>query len=395
MPHRARTDWLSLGSVLALLVFGLLMVWSATQYTPPPRSEVPEALRAEEDQQPRLTAGSGLFFRQVGWAVLGVALLLGLERLDYRRLNSSRWAYALPAVSLALLAVVFLADPKHHRFLRVGPVGVQPSELAKPALVVFLAYFVTQGGNGLKDSRKLAQAAVTVGLMSGAVMIGDLGTAVVMLAATGVVFLVAGLQWRYFKIAGWVAAVFLLGAIAMQPYRLVRLISFLDPELKIAERVGLRPILERQLEKTKASRDPRYQLEQSLVAVGSGGAFGVGPTKGAQKLGYLPEAHNDFIFAVVGEELGFAGCFTLVVLFLLILWRGLRLARSALEDFGKYLALGATTMIVFQAFLNMSVVLGLLPTKGIPLPMISYGGSSLVSTLALFGMLLSVSERSR
>ncbi len=395
MATRDRTDRWLLISILVLLVFGLLMVWSATQYTPPPKSEIPAVLNPDQSQQTLLNIRSTRFLKQVLWAAFALALMVFLQRRDYRRLNNPQWAYGAMAVSLALLAVVFLADPKNHRFLRVGPLGVQPSELAKPALVLFLAYFVTSGTKTLKDSHKLTQAALTVGLMSGAVMIADLGTAVVLLAATAAVLLVAGLERRYLLMAGGVAAVFLLAAIPMHPYRVVRIVAHLDPELKLVTWLGLREVVERQLAKSKSSQDPRYQLKQSLIALGSGGAFGVGLTKGQQKLGYLPEAHNDFIFAVVGEELGFAGCCGLLLLFLLILWRGLRLARSALDDFGKYLALGATTIIVSQAFVNMTVAVGLAPTKGMPLPLISYGGSSLLSTLIMFGMLLSVSERSR
>ncbi len=393
MVRRERTDWYLLGSILALLVFGLLMVWSATQYSPPPKSEIPAVLAPDRTDHLLLNYRSPRFLKQLGAAVFALALMLALQRRDYRKLNSAQWAYGVTALSLALLVVVFLADPKDHRFLRLGPLGLQPSELAKPALALFLAYFAAPGVKTLRDSRKLTQAAVTVGLMSGAVMLADLGTAAVLLAGTTVVFLAAGLERRYFRIAIWFAAVSLVIAIPIHPYRLVRVVAYADPELKLVTWLGLREVVQQQLEKSKASQDPRYQLRQSLLALGSGGAFGVGLTKGQQKLGYLPEAHNDFIFAVVGEELGFAGCCGLLILFLLILWRGLRLARSALDEFGRYLALGTTTMIVFQALLNMSVAVGLLPTKGMPLPMISDGGSSLVGTLIMFGILLSVSER--
>lgn len=392
MPARVRTDRWLLASALALLVFGLLMVWSASQYQPPKRSEL-SALDPHGLRLPVIIPDSERAQRQLLCALFGVAALLLLQRVDYRKWNHPAWAYGLTALSLTLLLAAIAGDSDTHRALKIGPVSLQPSEFAKPALAVFLAYFVSQSAANLSDKRKLAQAALTIGLMTGLVLIGDFGTAFVMLSVTALVFLVAGLEWRYFRLAGAVATVFLLLAIVLYPYRFVRVVAFADPELKLLSRLGLKEAAERHLAKSKTARDPRYQLEQSLIALGSGGAFGLGPMKSRQKLGFLPEAHNDFIFAIVGEELGFAGCFGLLLSFVVVLWRGIRLARRALDEFGRYLALAATALLVFQAFLNISVTVGLLPTKGIPLPMISSGGSSLIASLLLFGLLLSVSER--
>jgi len=389
-PRPAGDLWL-LAGVLVLLVFGLLMVWSTTQYVPP-KPVIAEAADNAE-QSPAVSPAGSRILKQLAWALIGVALMLIFKRVDYRRLNHPAWALGGMALSLALLGLVYFVDGDRHRFLRAGPVGLQPSELAKPALVVFLAYFLTERAKVLNDSRVLAPAAMTVGLMAGAVMVADVGTAVVLVATTAALFLVAGLERRYFALAGAVTAVFLVIAILSEPYRLARVLAYLDPQLKIVAWLGVRDIVEPYLAKSKGARDPTYHAKQSLVAVGSGGLLGRGPMKGEHKLGYLPEAHNDFIYAVVGEELGLVGSSLLLALFVIILWRGMRLARSALDDFGRYLALGVTTLIVFQAFMNMSVVLGLAPTKGIPLPMISYGGSSLACTLILFGMLLSVSDR--
>jgi cell division protein FtsW len=148
------------------------------------------------------------------------------------------------------------------------------------------------------------------------------------------------------------------------------------------------------VQRSTAHRDPDYHLRQSLIAVGSGGPLGLGPSQGKQKLYYLPEAHTDFIYAVIGEELGLWGPMLVMLAFLVILWRGLRLYFLTPDDFGRYLALGITTVVVAQAFINMSVVLGMVPTKGIPLPMISYGGSSLLSTLASVGILQSIGDHS-
>lgn len=392
MWSRPRVDLWLLFTVLALLVLGLLMVWSATQYVPPPKSAVAAGASATAASPAISPAGSRLF-KQVVWALIGVGLMLLCKRVDYRRLNHPAWAFGGTALTLALLGLVYLVDTDRHRFLRAGPIGLQPSELAKPALAIFLAYFLTERAKALNDSRVLAPAAMTVGLMAGAVMVADVGTAVVLVAATAAAFLVAGLERRYFAIAGTVTTLALLVAIVSEPYRLARVLAYVDPELKIVTRLGLRDVVEPYLAEFKSTRDPGYHARQSVIAVGSGGLFGLGLMKGEHKLGYLPEAHNDFIYAVVGEELGLAGCTLLLALFVIVLLRGMRLARSALDEFGRYLALTVTTLIVFQAFMNMSVVLDLAPTKGIPLPMISYGGSSLASTLMLFGMLLSVSDR--
>lgn len=392
MWSRSSGDLWLLGSVLALLVFGLVMVWSATQYVPPPKSAIAAGAMGVA-ASPAISPAGSRILKQVVWALIGVGLMLVFKRVDYRRLNHPAWAFGGTALTLALLGLVYFVDSSRHRFLRAGPVGLQPSELAKPALAIFLAYFLTERAKVLNDSRVLAPAAMTVGLMVGAVMVADIGTAVVLVAATAAVFLVAGLERRYFGMAAAVTAVFLVVAILSEPYRLARVLAYVDPELKKVARLGLREVVQPYLAKSKGARDPNYHAKQSVVAVGSGGLFGLGLMKGEHKLGYLPEAHNDFIYAVVGEELGLAGSTLLLALFVIILWRGMRLARSALDEFGRFLALGITTLIVFQAFMNMSVVLGMAPTKGIPLPMISYGGSSLASTLMLFGMLLSVSDR--
>ena len=181
--------------------------------------------------------------------------------------------------------------------------------------------------------------------------------------------------------------------IALSPYRLARVVKFFDPQFKIVSKFDPRGTVRAQMEKTLATRDTNYQLEQSQIAVGAGGPFGVGPGNSRQKLQYLPKAHTDFIYAVVGEELGLFGTVGLLACFGLIFWRGMRATVRMRDDFGRYLALGATVVIVVQGLINISVVLGMMPTKGIPLPMISYGGSSLLSSLTLLGILMNVSEQ--
>jgi cell division protein FtsW len=208
------------------------------------------------------------------------------------------------------------------------------------------------------------------------------------------VFYVAGLQRKFVVIALVTGLVFSIGFVASKPYRMARIIGFFDPQYKLISMIDRQERIKKYVSESMTTRDPGYQVRQSKIAVGSGGFVGLGLMQGKQKILYLPEAHTDFIYAVVGEELGLFGCTAVLAGFLVILWRGLQLCWMAPDDFGRYLALGVTSSIVIQALINMSVVLGMGPTKGIPLPMISAGGSSLMSTLMCLGMLLSVSERS-
>jgi cell division protein FtsW len=190
-----------------------------------------------------------------------------------------------------------------------------------------------------------------------------------------------------------VALVGLFVFIALSPYRLARVVRFFDPQFKIVEKFDSKGKIKTQMEKSLATRDTNYQALQAKIALGAGGPTGLGLMNGKQKLLYLPEAHTDFIYAVVGEELGMIGAVGLLIGFGIIFWRGLRAAwLMEGDDFGRYLALGITVVVVVQGLINMSVVLGMMPTKGIPLPMISYGGSSLLSTLVLLGILMNVSE---
>jgi|YNPMSStandDraft_1061717.scaffolds.fasta_scaffold00062_25 cell division protein FtsW len=403
MHPGVRTDWCLVGGVLALLVAGLLMVWSATQYVPPKNTDlvtpetplvVPPGDAAGEGPAPVVTDVSPRAIKQAMWAVVGLLLLMFFRARDYRGLNHPAWAFGGTGLALGLLALAYVIGERH-RFLRWGPVGIQPSELAKPALVIFLAYFIAQRARILNDSRTLAPAAATLGLLTGAVMIADLGTAFVMIVTAGAVFVAAGLEWRHVRTAAAVGVLCTLPAMLVPDYRRARVEAFLY-ELGVPQALGLAaksPAAETGSQ-AKPRRDASYHQKQSLLALGSGGWRGVGWFKGRQKLGYLPEADNDFIFAVVGEELGLVGCGTLMLMFLLIWWRGLQIARRAPDDFGRSLALGAAFIVIFQAMVHISVVVKLAPAKGLPLPMISYGGSSLVATMILFGMLLSIRERS-
>ena len=380
MAQRLKTDWILFGAVVAMASFGLLMIYSAS------------SVNAEMDQ--RFHSSWHFLIRQLGWAVAAVAVMMTLKKTHYRKLQNPAVAFGALGIASLLLILVYFLDPAHHRWLRLGgPFGVQPSELAKPALVIFVAFFVTWRARAINNARyTLIPAAVVVGGVIFAVVVPDLGTAAVLAAAALVVFFVAGLEWRYCFIVAGIALVGLIVSIFVEPYRLGRVVKWVDPDLKIISKIDRKGWIKARIEKTLRARDTNYQADQSKVAVGAGGVFGLGLMNGRQKLLFLPEAHTDFIYAVVGEELGLFGTVALAMGFGVIFWRGLRAAWRTRDDFGRYLALGATVVVVVQALINMSVVLGLAPTKGIPLPMISYGGSSLLSTLALMGILMNVSE---
>ena len=209
---------------------------------------------------------------------------------------------------------------------------------------------------------------------------------------TVMVMFIAGLDLRYLWAAAALGIFLAIGFTVMQPYRLSRVIDFLDPEHDVLAKVDPEGHILHYAKKTTSTSDPGYQQRQAKIAIGSGGAFGVGLMQGRQKMLYLPEAHTDFIYGVIGEETGFLGCTALLAGFVVVLWRGIRLYWHATDDFGRYLSLTVTLFVFVQALINISVVLHLAPNKGIPLPLISYGGSSLLSTLILLGMLLSVSE---
>ncbi|MCC6262773.1 MAG: FtsW/RodA/SpoVE family cell cycle protein [Bryobacterales bacterium] len=376
--NRAREmDWILFGSVVALLAFGFVICYSA--------GSVVGGLR-----------GRGEWYyigRQATFALAGVPLLLFLSRMDFRLLNRPAWAFLLMGgITIAVFAGILL-DPSANRWIRLGSIQAQPSEFAKPALIVFCAYFIAKRMKAINDRHTVLPASIAVGILGGAVIVGDLGTAVVLVTTAVLLFLVAGLKWRYIVIAVALAGCFLVAAIALKPYRLFRVIGFVDPNLKIIRTLHPEWAENYEAQNRMKGRDATYQVKQSVVAVGAGGLAGAGLMEGKQKLLYLPEAHTDFIFAVIGEELGFVGTMFTLGLFLVITWRGIRIFLRTDDLFGKYLALGVTVLIIFQALMNISVVLGIAPTKGIPLPMVSYGGSSLLSSMICFGLLLSVSER--
>ena len=355
MPLMLRFDRVLVWTILSMVFFGLLMVYSATA-----SFEI---------------SGSVYFVKQLIAAAIGFALMYGLMFVNYRSLQDPRVVFVVVAVAvlLLLLAAGMGTGANTRRFLRLGPLSLQPSELAKPAIILFLAYHLARNRGKMHLPQTLVAPLLVVALLAGLVFSGrDFGTMACLLLLAGTLIWLAGVPLRWLATAALATLPLLFVFVRMEPYRVKRLMVFLNPE---ADPLG-----------------GGFQIIQSKIAVGSGGILGQGWMAGKQKMDFLPEAHTDFVFAMVGEELGLIGAALLVAGFLVILWRGLRAASNAPDLFGFYLAAGITMMIVSQAMLNMGVVLALLPTKGMPLPFVSYGGSSLWTTLAASGVLLSVSR---
>jgi cell division protein FtsW len=360
MAKKLSSDRTLFTVAVALLGFGLVMVWSASS-----------ALAQERH-------GSAYFFliKQAAWAVIGLMALVAALRLDYRKLRAPAVVYPVVIVATLLLIVVLFLKPVNdtHRWIRLGALSFQPAELAKLAVILYLAYHIERRGERVNDFlSSLFPALLLLGWFAFLVYIQpDLGTAATIVLTAGVMLFLAGVRLRYFAALALPGSVFLYQAIMTVAYRRDRIEVFLNPWAD--------------------ARGAGYQIIQSLIAVGTGGLTGVGLMEGRQKLFYLPYPYSDFIFAVIGEELGLLGALLVVLGFVLLLWRGLRAAWKAPDTFGMFLAAGVTLAIVIQAFINISVVLGLLPTKGIPLPFISAGGSSLVFTLFGVGLVLNVSQ---
>ena len=376
MALRLKTDWILFTTVVLLVFFGAVMIYSAS------------SVKAEQK------FGSSYYYigRQMFFLVIGLVVMMILKHTSYRKLQHAGIAFAVLGLVVMLLVGVYFADPQYHRWIRMGFVGLQPSEFAKPGLTLFLAYFIALRSRAINSRYTLLPAAVAVGLITVAVVVADLGTAVVLYLTAVVMFFVAGMDRRYIMITVGIALLGALCAVIAKPYRLARVVQYFDPQYKLVDKIDPGGRIKVYLKRSLVAKDTGYQGEQSKIAVGSGGIQGLGLMEGKQKLLYLPEPHTDFIYAVVGEEFGLIGATLVLIGFLVIFWRGIRAAVLVPDEFGRYLALGITVALGIQALMNMSVVLGMGPTKGIPLPMISYGGTSLLSTLASIGVLLNVSE---
>ena len=363
MAKRVGVDKWLFFTTLLLTVAGLVMVFSASAVVAQARYHSPYAS----------------VLKQALWALAGVLTMLGLMHVDYRVYKSPRFIYPALCITTLLLVVVFFFPGSHntHRWIRFGSFfSFQPSEVAKPVLVLFLAWFLHTRLDAMRDwKHTLLRAAVMPVIFAGLVVREpDLGTAMVLAGITAMMLMLAGMEWKYL-LAGIGATLPILAVLLFAvAWRRQRMLVFLHP-----------------------STDPLgagYHINQSLIAVGTGGLTGRGYMEGMQKLFYLPEASTDFIFANIAEELGFIGSISIVLLFVVLGVRGLRAAFRSQDPFARLTAFGITTGILLQAFFNISVVLSLVPNKGIPLPFISAGGTSLFFTLASIGVLLNISKQS-
>jgi cell division protein FtsW len=360
MAKRVGVDKWLFGVVLLLVLFGLVTVFSAS------------AVMA----QASLGSPYSYVMRQALWAVLGLITMVGLMRVDYRHYNNPRVVFTGVAATALMLIGVFAMSGMNgaHRWIRVAGTTLQPSELAKPVLVLFLAYFLQTRIHQMDDVKGTILRAVAVPLVFTALILKepDLGTGLVCMAVTGLMLYLAGARTRYFAIGAALASPVLYFMLFHVAFRRARMLAFINPEA-----------------------DPKgtgFHILQSLIAVGTGGIRGLGLMEGRQKLFYLPEVQTDFIFANICEELGLIGALLVVGLFVALGYRGFRAAFLSTDPFARFLAFGLTSAILIQAFFNMSVVLALLPTKGIPLPFISSGGTSIFITLAGMGVLLNITR---
>lgn len=361
MAKRVGVDRWIFGTTVVLVFIGLIMIFSAS------------AVMAAE----RFGSAYNFLLRQLAWAVAGFLAMAVLMNVDYRRFRHPAVVYTLLGVTAFLLVAVFFLDRSHnvHRWVKLGPLSFQPSELAKPALILFLAAFLESRAGTLTDWRNTLLPALLPTLVCFALIAKqpDLGTALMCLAISAVILFAAGIRVRYFLYAILALVPLFYFLVWRVPWRRQRMIVWLDPT---ADPLGA-----------------GFHTVQSLIAVGTGGMTGSGLMEGKQKLFYLPEPQTDFIFAVIAEEWGFLGALVVIGIFLVFTVRALRVAMRTKDAFARYLATGITAMICIQAFFNISVVVALLPTKGIPLPFISYGGSSLLIMLASVGVLLNISKQ--
>lgn len=364
MSRKLTYDRYLFGAAVLIIVIGLVMIYSAS------------AMIAQQ----KIGQDNPWFFlsRQVIWLVAGAVLMLALMHVDLNRLKDTRAIYALLA-GLAAALVLVLFQPAingTHRWLVFPHFQIQPSEFAKPVVILFLATFLARKDDRIDDlSATLLPIGSVLALIGGLVLLQpDFGTAATIGLVSALLLFIAGISWK--RVALFSMALIPMGValVVGAEYRRERLLTFLNPE---ADPLG-----------------KGFQAMQSLIAIGTGGVWGLGIGNGRQKLFFLPEPHTDFIFSIIGEEIGFIGSMALMALFVFLVWRGINVARNATDRFAFYAALGFSLMIGVQALINISVALCLLPTKGLPLPLVSYGGSSLLTSMIAVGMLLNLSQQS-
>ncbi len=347
-------------SVIILVCIGVVMVYSASSYT---------AMFQKGDSMHFLK-------KQLVFAPLGIVAMYFMMCFDYHKIK--QYTAALMVVSVPLLLAVFLFPGSNgaQRWIMIGPLSFQPSELAKYVVVLFLAMSIERKGEEIKDFRKGIIPYLIISGAYAAIVLAEknLSIASVIMIVTFIMLFAAGGRFKH--LFGYVAPALVAAAVAftvLEPYRMKRLMSFTNP--------------------WKYPTGDGYQLIQSFYALGAGGITGLGLGQSRQKTLYMPEPHNDFIFSIIGEELGLIGCLIIIALFVILVWRGIVVAMKAKDVYGSLLAVGITSVIAVQSLINIAVVTGSMPVTGVPLPFISYGGTSLVINLTVMGILLNISRQ--
>lgn len=364
MSRKLTYDRYLFGAAVLIIVIGLVMIYSAS------------AMIAQQ----KVGHDNPWYFlsRQFIWLIAGAVLMLALMHVDLNKLKDTRAIYALLVSLCAALVFVLFQPPINgtHRWLVFPHFQIQPSEFAKPVVILFLASFLARKDDRIDDlSTTLLPIGSVLALIGGLILLQpDFGTAATIGLVSALLLFIAGISWKRVALFSLALIPMVVALVVGAEYRRERLLTFLNPE---ADPLG-----------------KGFQAMQSLIAIGTGGMWGLGIGNGRQKLFFLPEPHTDFIFSIIGEEIGFIGSIALMALFVFLVWRGIKVARTTTDRFAFYAALGFSLMIGVQALINISVALCLLPTKGLPLPLVSYGGSSLLTSMIAVGMLLNLSQQS-
>jgi len=362
-PKMGSFDFVLFSALMMLVTFGIVMVFSASSYTC--------AL------DPKINDSMYYLKRQSLWALISISVMIYMIRFDYHKIKKYTGILMIFSFGLLLLTFAFPEVNGAKRWIRLGPLGnFQPSELVKYVVVFYIAKGIEKGGDRIKKFfTGVIPYLIVSGLYAGVVLVQkNLSIAAVIIIITLILLYIGGIRqfhfWGilvpFFGAAGAAAAI-------LVPYRMKRLMNFIDP--------------------WASAKTDGYQLCQSLLAIGTGGIWGVGLGQSRQKRFFLPERHTDFIFSVTAEELGLIGCVIIILLFLIFIWRGIVIAIRAKDVFGTMLAAGITSVIAVQAIINIAVVSGSFPVTGVPLPFISYGGSSLLINLTAVGILLNISRQ--
>lgn len=357
-------DFILFSTIMLLIAIGVVMVYSASSYM---------AFFDKNIQD------STYYLKKQGlWAIIGTVFMFAAIKFDYHKIKKYTRILMIFSVILLLIVFAFEATKGAQRWIRLGSVGFQPSEIAKYIVVLYMAKSIeVKGGRKIGSFLYGVLPYLLVSAFYAGLVLAEknLSIAAVIMIVTLIILYASGAKTTH--MIGVVLFVVLGGiaGIILEPYRMARFTSFLNPWA-----------------------DPKgkgYQLIQSLLALGSGGIWGVGLGKSRQKCYYIPEPHNDFIFSIIGEELGLIGCIIIITLFVVFIWRGIVTAIKASDTYGTILATGITSVIAVQAIINIAVVTGSMPVTGVPLPFISYGGSSLLFNMMAIGVLLNISRQSK